>query len=301
MAAPSIAALYRNSEAPSSAKQSSFSLDDLKRVIHYSGAPHTTRALTIAALQARGPWPNQDGPATAILCISLKGMMLEGGVCKRTVQRRIKRACDLGFWRRTREANSWSECPKCSTTRGDARCGKCGYRGSSRNKGEFTRPYTYEFNLQKFIAAPRCREIHSAEWRTYAEYKAAAAARPNVTEMPARKPAQAEPPPAPQPPKPAAEHAHRGVTRADPTPQPKLTKRECAKLAADIASLMMGCTHYVETLSGYSTDLDPSDPRYRPRLGFRDALAAVAKTWQREQDVVADAFKFWGYSFPSDE
>jgi hypothetical protein len=303
MAAPSIAALYRNSEAPSSAKTRQFTLDELKQIVHYSGAPLPTRALTIAALEARGPWPNQDGPATPILCISLKGMMLEGGVCKRTVQRRIKRACGLGFWRRTREANSWMPCPKCGAHRDEAKCAKCNYRGSSKNRGEFTRPYTYEFDVEKFMSTPRCREIHSEQFRSYADYKESAkrGEHPNLREMPRKspQPAPPDPPPAttvPTPAKqPAAEHAHRNTVRQEPKPQPKLTKRECAKFVADMAVLMKGYTHHTEAVGGYGFDLKPSDPRYRPKLTFQQALTEVAKGWKRERDAVIDALKFWGY------
>lgn len=224
--------------------------------------------------------------------------MLEGGVCKRTVQRRIKRACSLGFWRRTREANSWAPCPKCGTKRDEARCGKCGYRGSSRNKGEFTRPYTYEFDLAKFMATPRCREIHSADWRTYAEYKAAARReQPKVTEMPARKPTQ---PSAPDPPpparQPAAEHAHRGATRPEPKPrQPVLTRRESAKFMANVEQRKRGRSSFFSRADGINVALHPGEAGYSPPTSFKEAFEAECTQWKRDADAVRQSLAFWGY------
>ena len=295
MAAPSIAALYPKSDAPSSAKKRQFSLEELKQLIHYSGAPHPTRALTIAALDARGPWPNEDGPATAILCISLKGMMLEGGVCKRTVQRRIKRACNLGFWRRTREANSWSNCPKCGSTRESSRCpnDKCMYKGSTKNRGEFTRPYTYEFDLAKFMAAKRCREIHSEDWRSYSEYKQASRAeQSNVT--PIRRPSQPTPPPDNLPPttaapkRPAAEH------RSTERRPRELTSRERAKLIQAITELRRGITGK-KGVDGLWVDFSQSDPRYVPPHSLKDAIAEACKLLLIPIENATDALKLAGF------
>jgi len=307
MAAPSIAALFPNPQQPSSAKTREFSLLEIKRIVGYSGAPHSICALTISALRARGEWPNEDGPATTVLSVAILGMMHEGVCSRRTVQRRIRRAVHLGYWRRLRDANSWTNCPKCGTKRATAKCEQCKYRGRSKDAngkwtGEFMRVPVYEFDLQKFRSADRCREIRHFDARTYAEYKAAAkrGEHPNVTEMPSRKPAQPEPhapAPAPAAPakQPAAEHAHRNTARPEPKPQPKLTKRECAKFVADVAQLMRGTTTWRDTHGGLSGDLDPSDPRYRPKMNFREALREVAQIWKREQDVVLEALKFWGY------
>jgi ribosomal protein S27AE len=203
MAAPSIAALYRNPGDPSSAKTRLFSYQQLLDLVRYSGAPHAVKAGTTAAILARGPWPNQDGSATPIIKVSLKGVMIEGGCCRSTAQRRVKRALKLGYWTRLREGrqNVWENCPKCGTAREMAKCGKCGYRGNRRNKGEFCPTFTHEINVEKFLSAPRCREIHSVNWRTYAEYKAAArlGEHPNVTEMPRKHPAPEPPPKSPAP------------------------------------------------------------------------------------------------------
>ncbi len=303
MAAPSIAALYRNSDAPSSAKTRAYSLEELKRIVYYSGAPHSVRNGTLAALEARGAWPVYDGPATTILCVSLRGMMQDGGCCRRTAQRRVKRALALGFWRRTRNLNTWLDCPKCGTARTSAICPneKCKHRGSSKDIREYVRPFTYELDVEKFIRAPRCREIHSVDWRTYAEYKAAAklGEHPNVTEMPSRKPAQPSPEPTPPPAtaaplkRPAAEHEHRSPERA-PQLQPKLTKRECAKFVADMAFCIRGQTGKVG-LDGLRVNFAPGDPRYVAPMKWREALEAVCANWKRTPESVIEALKFWGY------
>jgi transposase len=306
MATPSITALYPKPDEQHSGKTRDYSLSEIRRIVAYSGAPNSICALTSSALRARGEWPNQDGPATTVLSVAILGMMLEGVCCRSTVQRRIKRAVKLGFWRRLRDANSWIDCPKCSAKRRTGTCGACGYRGKSRDAkgnwtGEFMRVPVYEFDIHKFRSAPRCREIRHFDARTYAEYKAAAkrGEHPNVTEMPSRKPAQPtppEPPPVAAPVKqPAAEHAHRNTARPEPTPQPKLTKRECAKFVADMAQLMRGHTHHTESVGGYGYELEPDDPRYRPKMSFSDALTAVAQNWKRQTDVVIDALKFYGY------
>jgi hypothetical protein len=204
MAAPSIAALYFNSDAPSSVK----TLGELKKLVYYSGAEPAVRALTLSALEARGPWPKEDGPATTVISVSVTGMMIDGNCCRRTVYYRIQRALGLGYWRHTRHANSWTDCPNCREKRRVGKCGKCGYKGEVKDAdgkytGEFTRSNVYEFEVQKFIAAPRCKEIRHPDWRTYAEYKEAAkrGEHPRLTEMP-RKPPEAAPPP-PKAPAPA--------------------------------------------------------------------------------------------------
>ncbi len=224
-------------------------------------------------------------------------MMLEGVCCRRTVQRRIRRAVELGYWRRLRDANSWTNCPKCGAKRTAGACSAagCDYKGRSKDQsgkwtGEFMRVPVYEFDLQKFRSAQRCREIHHFDHRTYQEHKAAAkrGEHPNVTEMP-RKPAQPEPVK-----QPAGEPAHRNTARPEPRPQPKLTKRECAKFVADVAQMMKGADGHTE-IGGLRVQYDRGDPRYRPKMNFREALGEVAKIWKREADVVLEALKFWGY------
>jgi hypothetical protein len=209
MATASIAAIYPNSDAPSSAKKGEFTLEEMKVLVGRSYAPDLARIVTLAALEARGEWPNQKGPASTVLSVALIGIQIEScNAPRRTTQYRIKRACDLGYWRKLREANSWTECPTCSSQRRIGKCAKCGYRGRVKDAdgkytGEFTRPAVYELNLEEFRKAqPRCRGIN---FRTYAEYKESAkrGEHPNLEVMP-RKPAQPSPPTAPLPPAPAA-------------------------------------------------------------------------------------------------
>lgn len=311
MAAPSIAALYPNPDAPSSAKKRGFTYDEMLAIIEFSGAPHSVRQGTLSALKARGRWPNEDGPATGVICVSLIGMQFHGVCCRSTARWRARRACALGFWRELRQANSWGDCRNCGAKRRTGTCAKCGHRGRAKNPDgsanfdEFCRPYMYEIDIEKFRTAPRPREIRHFDARTYAEYKQAArrGEHPNVTEMPARRPTQPAPtplPPAPAAPlpersKPAAEH-HRSTERAQPV-QPKMTKRECAKFVADMAELMKGHTHHSESVGGYGYELDPGDPRYRPKMKWREALAMVCASWKRTEESALEALKFWGYQF----
>jgi len=297
MATASIAALYPNSDAPSSAKKRGFTYDEMLAIIEFSGAPHSVRQGTLSALKARGRWPNENGPATGVVCVSLIGMMFHGGCCRSTARWRARRACRLGFWRELRAANTWTNCPKCSAKRRTGKC-DCGYRGDAKNLGEFCRPYMYEIDIEKFRSAPRCRELRQFDARTYAEYKDAARRgdHPNVTEMPRKSPQPDPNPPAPPPAtaapirQPAAEHAHRNPARIESAPQPKLTKRECAKFQADMAVAMKGQTH-----TEYGTALDPGDPRYRPKLNWRAAFALVCEHWHRAEETVEEALKAWGY------
>jgi hypothetical protein len=208
--AASIAALYPNSDASSSAKKRGYTLDEIKTIVAHSGAPPTVVAVTLAALSARGEWPREDGPATTILSVALKGIMFDSvpSCCRRTAQRRIKRALKDEYWRSARDAHSWTDCPKCGKQRNAGKCQGCGYRGRSKDAsgnwtGEFMRVPTYEFDIEKFRRAPRCKELRHFDARTYAEYKEAAerGEHPNVREFPS--PPRNDPPP-PKPPAPAA-------------------------------------------------------------------------------------------------
>jgi hypothetical protein len=307
MAAPSIAALYPNSDAPSSAKTRGFTYAEMLAIVEFSGAPHSIRQGTLSALKARGRWPNEDGPATGVICVSLLGMMLHGVCCRSTARWRARRACALGYWREVRQANSWSSCPKCGTERKASTCGKCGYRGRSKtpegkaNFDEFCRPYMYEINIEKFRTAPRCRELRNFEARTYAEYKESATRgeHRNVTEFP-RKPPQ--PGPQPPPPAPAAPLPQREKPAAEEKrSQPKLTKRDCEKFMGLVAGLKLGRTQHVEQAGGFGYDLDPSDSRYRAPLKELEAIKTVCKAWRRELEVVLYALRFWGYQIEQEE
>lgn len=314
MATASIAALYPNSDAPSSAKKRGFTYDEMLAIVEFSGAPHSVRQGTLSALKARGRWPNENGPATGVVCISLIGMMLHGVCCRSTARWRARRACALGYWRPLRNANSWSDCPKCGAKRNAGTCEQCGYRGRAKtpegkpNFDEFCRPYMYEIDIEKFRSAERPKEIRHFCARTYAEYKQEARAgeqsiggqstgeHANVTEMPRKSP-QPSPDPTPLPPntaaplpkreKPAAEHSHRSTEQTKP---PKMTKRECAKFVADMAVLMKG-----HVKDGFGWKVQSDDPTYRAPMKWREALAEVCKLWKRTEESVIDALKFWGY------
>lgn len=246
MAAPSIAALYPNSDASSSGKTRRFNYEEMLAIVEFSGAPHSIRQGTLSALKARGRWPNDDGPATGVVCVSLIGMMLHGVCCRSTARWRARRAVRLGYWRQLRDPNSWSSCPKCGTRRATGTCEKCGYRGRAKtpdgkaNFDEFCRPYMYEIDIEKFRAAQRPRELRHFEARTYSEYKEAHKPGEHGNVTPIRKPAQPAdqplPPapaaPVPQRQKPAAEHHRSNSASAETPPRPRfamLTRREVPK------------------------------------------------------------------------
>lgn len=336
MAAPSIAALFPKSDASSSAKKREYTYREWLRIIRHSFAPQPLRLLTLNALTARGPWPGKDGPADSVICVALGGMMIGddecGGQCVRsTAQRRLKRAIRENYWRRIRDANSWTNCPKCEKPRTSAKCEACGYRGRSKNgdqwTGEFMRVPAYEIDLDAFLKAPAPKGIREFRARTWKEHKEAAkrGEHPNVTEMP-RKPAlptPPDPPPATAAPlkQPAAEHAHRNPTREA---KPKLSKTETQKFVADLVVAMRGngkppgrtepdpdcarCGGKGETEhQGHPGTTwrcfcwAPPDPSYRPKLSLDDAMQVVAERWRRHVDVARDAIKFYGYSLPKQE
>lgn len=213
-----IAALYPNSDSTPSGKTRRFNYEEMLTIVEFSGAPHSIRQGTLSALKARGRWPNDDGPATGVVCVSLIGMMLHGVCCRSTARWRARRAVKLGYWRQLRDANSWSNCPKCGAERNAGKCEKCDYHGRAKtpegkaNFDEFCRPFMYEIDIEKFRSAPRPREIRHFEARTYSEYKEAAKRGQPSNITPIRKPAQAaQPADPPREPVPAAPVPQRQV------------------------------------------------------------------------------------------
>jgi hypothetical protein len=215
--------------------------------VKFSGAPHSVRHATLNALSARGRWPHEDGPANGVICVSLEGMMYgnedgSGNVVRSTARWRTRQALKHGYWRKLREANSWSNCPKCGAERATGKCAKCSYVGRSKtpegkaNFDEFCRPSMYEIDIEKFRAAERAKGLPNADARTYQEYKEAAK---QPTDISTRKPAQAAPtpvnPPPPEPAKPAAEH--RSTQRADSRAYER-TRALRAGVLADMTKLM---------------------------------------------------------------
>jgi hypothetical protein len=284
MAAPSIAALFPNPDQSSSAKKREFTLDEIKRIVGYSGAPHSICALTISALRARGEWPNENGPATTVLSVAIIGMMLEGVCCRRTVQRRIKRALNLGYWRRVRDANSWTNCPQCGAERTAGQCGKCTYKGRSKTPdgkwtGEFLRVPVYEFDVQKFQSGPRCREIHHFGARTYAEYKSSAKL-PNVIDMGSRKPAQSEVH-APAPPTAHTKEPQRKTSEHQRSAGRSLGPSQRRELAERIEAYEQGRTA-VRDGNGYLVrSLNPGAPNYIKPLPRVAAVLAACESMDR--------------------
>jgi hypothetical protein len=280
--AASIAALYPNSDASSSAKKRGYTLDEIKTIVAHSGAPPTVVAVTLAALSARGEWPREDGPATTILSVALKGIMFDSvpSCCRRTAQRRIKRALKDEYWRSARDAHSWTDCPKCGKQRNAGKCQGCGYRGRSKDAsgnwtGEFMRVPTYEFDIEKFRRAPRCKELRHFDARTYAEYKEAAerGEHPNVREFPS--PPRNDPPP-PKPPAPAVPQPTRKVAehRSNQQYARKLTSREGPKLVNEMRRLMQGVKGQLG-VDRLWIEYAPNDPRYRAPMSQENALIAA--------------------------
>lgn len=295
MATASIAALYPNSDAPSSAKKRGYTYEETLAIVKFSGAPQSIRLGTLNALSARGPWPRQNGPAHGIICVSLRGMMHgneegSGNVVRSTARWRARRAVKLGYWREVRRANTWANCPKCGTAREIGTCAKCGYQGHSKtpegkpNFEEFCRPFMYEIDIEKFRTAQRCREFHQTEARTYAEHKAQIqrAEQSNVTEMPARKPAQPASPipaapsaPLPQRDKPAAEtREHRSTERR----LPSLTTRQRAELVQRIPIYRAGRSGGIPTRDGGSRWVGPDSPDFREPMSKSAAILAACRS-----------------------
>lgn len=274
MAAPSIAALYPKPDASTSAKKREYTYDDLLFVVRKSYAPSSVVAATVNALTARGRWPNHDGTVSRILCVSLDGMMLGGGdgdrnVVRSTARWRARRAVRLGYWRRLRTANSWSNCPKCGAQRVVGKCGKfdendnfiegCGYQGRATtpdgkaNFDEFCRPYMYELDIEKFLNAPPAKGIRHFDHRTYQEHKEAAKRGEHPNLVPIRKPTQPAEPrdPAPAAPLPAREQpaAERKTEHRAVTTQASARLTTAAKRVMEICGLpeIGGGIPYVES------------------------------------------------------
>jgi hypothetical protein len=162
MAAPSIAAAYPNSDAPSSGKKGEYSYDELVQIVERSGAPEHVRNLTLAALVVRGRWPKKQGPVSPVITVSVKSLQEKCGVWRSTIQRRIRRAQQDRFWRATRtEINVWLDCPACGTKRKSRECPnpKCGREGNGLDPREFPRTIAYAIDIEKFASTPPCRQV----------------------------------------------------------------------------------------------------------------------------------------------
>jgi hypothetical protein len=88
------------------------------------------------------------------------------------------------------------------------------------------------------------------------------------------------------------EHDHRDRRRA---PKP-LTSRERTNLAREMAVLMRGYTRHVEAVGGYSYDLQPDDPRYRPPMSQEHALIAACMKLCIPIEDAREALKLSGHN-----
>jgi hypothetical protein len=150
---------------------------------------------------------------------------------------------------------------------------------TTRDRGLYRRVTTHRLSVSLLL---KWRELHRDEAR-----------REQAAVTPIRKPSAPAAPPLP----PAAP-----VRKAaeEKTPQPKLTRRECAKFVADMAFHMHGCEGSISTAEGMQ-HVGPGDPRYRPKMNWREALAAVCREWRRAPESVVEALKFWGHQVETEE
>lgn len=287
MATASIAALYPNSDAPSSTKTRGFTYAETLDIVRHSYVRAAVRRATLNALTARGPWPGADGPASRTICVAFDGMALGDekgdGIChRRTAQRRAKLACDLKYWRLVHKFNRWLNCPKCGAERTQATCpnSNCKHRGRSRNRDgstntkEFCRPYTFEIDLEKFLTAEPSKYIRHFCARTWKEHKEAAkrGEHPNLKEMPRKTPAPVQPPrdpapavPLPQRQRPAAmaKPEHRDSARP-------LTTRQRKELVLRIPIYIQGDGNGRQDRNTGEW-IGPGDPDYRGPLNKQAA------------------------------
>jgi hypothetical protein len=259
----STARAYNNSPPSPSGKTDSLSPFRLAEIVRYSGVPRHLRATILAALAA------SDG-AGIILWPAIKGIMIEAGVSRRTVQRNRRRLVQEGYWLLERSANTW-----------DA------------GHTNFRRPATYKLNVTKLASIRRPKEIHSSDWRTYREYKTVTRQRPqHDSAHEAKKPAapvvpMSPPlPPAPAAPlrvpaNPAAHDVHRSTERK----LPSLTSRQRAELVRRIPIFMKGRTQFTEAHGGYGYALKPEDPRYLAPMDKRSAILAACRSMCQGDDA----------------
>lgn len=153
-----------------------------------------------------------------------------------------------------------------------------------RPNGVLRRSTTYRLHRQKLKLRPTPEERKNSALGAFCPL-------PSRPDRPIP-PASSVPAPAPQ---------HRSPRREAPSEKPKLSSRDCAKVAAQMQSLINGRTRHIEEVGGYGFELRPGDPRYRAPMHWREALETIAKMWKRSPDVVAEALKFWEYKFEEPE
>ena len=207
--------------------------------------------------------------------------MIEGGVCRRTVQRNLLRLTKQDLLIRVHEPNEWL------------------------SEKHFRHTTTYRLNVHKLRSLRRPKEIHSSSWRTYREYKNATrssrrrSAPASTHSSPASSPAAAQAPSLPQPHTAAAPVPVPAPSETSRVPR-KLTPREGPKLVAKMVELMRGHTEHVQ-FDGYSFKLNPGDPRYRAPMPKENALIAASMALGIPHDAAEAHLKFCRWTFDDPE
>jgi len=263
MAAPSIAAGYPNSDAPSSGKRGEYLYDEALNVVARSGAPEHVRNLTLAALVVRGDWRKKKGPVTNVITVSVRSLQDHSGVWRSTIQRRIQRAKKEKFWRELHPMNHWLNCPKCGAERESAQCpnATCKHKGNGHNPDEFRTTVTYAIDLEKFERTPPCRQVREIRLK-----------KGELRQMPAREPV-AEAAPVEEPVRKVGE-SHRNVGRP-------LTVKQRKELADRIEAYEKGRTA-IRDGNGYVLRvLQPGSPEYIEPLPRDAAILAACSSMAR--------------------
>ena len=308
MATPSIAALYPNSDAPSSAKKSLCTYSEVasNREI-FRRAPSVRRATLNALLHAdpgRGGWPGERNHLRFSQWHDAgkrRGRRQRGALDGALAGAAGRQAWLLAA---TAQGEFLVELPQVWRGTSDGKMREVPLRGPLENsggEGQLRRvlPSPHVRNRYREVPArPPAKGIRHFDARTYTEYKQAAkqGEHPNVT--PIRQPAKpAEPPrdPAPAAPlpareQPAAEHKpehHRSSQRT----ARKLTPREGPKLVNEIRRLMRGSSSFVEAHSGLEVNLRPDDPRYRAPMSQEHALIAACMNLAIPEEAAREFLK----------
>jgi hypothetical protein len=253
MAMGSTARAYPNSDASKSENPPSLSPFRLVQHVKYSGAPRHLRNTVLAMIDA------SEKPGL-LLWPAVKGIMIETGACRRTVQNNLRRLVKEGLLEivKFRDAKFGSEEQICNVW---------------VNRDHFRRSATYRINLTRFSSYPRQKEIRSDEWRTYREYKAVARKRPPQHDAQG---AAIPPQAATIPITPSPTNGHRSTGRS-------LTPRQRKELADRISLYQSGVTQLEWSEARVGTDLaiKPGDPRYVKPLSHEAAVLAACMSMAR--------------------
>lgn len=209
--------------------------------------------------------------AGLVLWPAVKGIMIEAGASRRTVQYNLRRLVQMQVLSVEVHENQWV------------------------NKEYFRRTRTYKLNIVRLKSFPRPKEVHSSEWRTYKEYKNATRkkgprqvhrsphAAPHTTvhqaphaPVPVRDPSPAAPAQAVKP---------VGITR----PQQRLHEKRI-QLMQLAGRYKDGVTKLRPPEGGMSRDVGPGDDGYVPPLPWPKALAKAGRelgmTFEEAQEAL---------------